>query len=164
MKTLYDTIETTSASNGYPEHLKRATVGFDTFEEAQEYAQENGGSVYSFMRRDGWQLWVREGSVYEPYQITEADFDDNTELLRYEEIDEDNFVDLYIKQRIEGLDEVNAISEAVKSAEALWKAYNELDEDEACVVVCGEYDHTIKTTSMSFSYDTKNWIIGVLDD
>lgn len=164
MKTNYEEIETTSASNGYPSHLKWATIGFETFEEAEEYAKENGGSIMSFHKRDGWNLWVRENAVYEPYTVSEDDYGDNHELLEYGSIDEDNFCDLYIKQAIEGVDDVKTIAEIVSNAKDIWNAYKDLSEGEAVHIQEGCYAEVIKIKTMSWSYDTHNYTIGVLAD
>lgn len=164
MKTNYQRIETTSGMNGYPRNLKNATVGFDTFEEAQEYAQQYGGYIMSFHRRDGWQLWERGNGVCEPYTITEDDYGTGHELLEYGSIDEENFCDLYIKQALEGVDDVQSISEIVKDAAEIWDYYKNLDEGEAVHIQEGRYCDTIETKTMSWSYDTHNYIIGVLDD
>lgn len=54
-------IDTTSAMNGYPQCLKKAIIGFDSFEEADKLAKENGLSIEIFTKRDGWNLWYRTG-------------------------------------------------------------------------------------------------------
>ena len=52
-------IETTSAMNGYPQSLKKALIGFQSFEEAERIASEYGLSIEIFTKRDGWQLYYR---------------------------------------------------------------------------------------------------------
>ena len=62
-------ITTTSARNGYPQRLKRAIIGFDTFEDAEKLAHENGLSIEYFSKRDGWCLWYRERShAFAPFE------------------------------------------------------------------------------------------------
>lgn len=65
-------IETTSEASGYPRNLKKAIIGFDTFEEAQELADRYGLTVREFTKRDGWQLWVRGGRMWEEYSLIDV--------------------------------------------------------------------------------------------
>ena len=52
-------VDTTSAMSGYPQSLKKALIGFDSFEEAERIAGEYGLSIETFTKRDGWQLYYR---------------------------------------------------------------------------------------------------------
>lgn len=56
-------IQTTAGMNGYPQQLQDAIIGFDTFEEAEKLAKENGLSIEVFTKRDGWDLWYRTGNT-----------------------------------------------------------------------------------------------------
>lgn len=72
-----ETIQTTSDRNGYPRELKYATIGFETFEEAEEYAKENDMTVCSFYKKDGWSLWARDGYPLHAFQLHASDFSDD---------------------------------------------------------------------------------------
>jgi len=73
-----DYVETTTGSNGYPENLKFAIVGFKTFEQAQEIADKYGLDIESFKRKDGWQLWSRNGSrMFSAFENSAEYFGDN---------------------------------------------------------------------------------------
>lgn len=78
----YTTVETTSAWNGYPEHLVNAVIGFKTFDEAKEYADENGMDLIWLDRKDGWNLWHRGDQAYFPLTINEETLNDCQHIIR----------------------------------------------------------------------------------
>ena len=54
-------IATTTANNGYPQELKRALIGFTSYEQAEMVAERYGkelGLVFDcFTKCDGWTFW-----------------------------------------------------------------------------------------------------------
>lgn len=68
--TAFEIVETTSSLSGYPENLKWALTGFPSWEEAEEAAKALDGEIISLRRRDGQQLWTRDGRAFEPYTRT----------------------------------------------------------------------------------------------
>lgn len=48
----FELIETTSERSGYPLELKKAIIGFDSMEEAREYAEQHDLSIEIFHKRD----------------------------------------------------------------------------------------------------------------
>ena len=73
-----DIIETVTSGNGYPENLQKALVGFETFEQAQNVADQYGMMITTFTKRDGQQLYFRNGNqTYEPLRITVEDYGDD---------------------------------------------------------------------------------------
>lgn len=66
----FEIIETTSSHSGYPEGLKWALTGFEDWDEAATAAKDLGGEIISLRRRDGQQLWSRDGRAFEPYTRT----------------------------------------------------------------------------------------------
>lgn len=78
----YTTVETTSAWNGYPEHIINAVIGFKTFDEAKDYADEHGMELFWLDRKDGWNLWHRSGEAYEPLTINEDTLNDCQHIIR----------------------------------------------------------------------------------
>lgn len=63
-----DIVEVTQGVNGYPEGLYKVLKGFDTFEDAESFANEICGEVVLLTRRDGHQFWVNHGRQYEPLE------------------------------------------------------------------------------------------------
>ena len=60
-----DIVEVTSGKNGYPEGLYKAIVGFDYFENAEDFAEQVNGEVVLLSRRDGHALYTNNGRAYE---------------------------------------------------------------------------------------------------
>lgn len=59
-----DIVSVTSASNGYPQNVQLALIGFDTFEQAEDVANANGLTIVSLYKRDGWNLWAEQGAAW----------------------------------------------------------------------------------------------------
>ena len=60
-----DIVEVTKGKNGYSEGLYKAIVGFDYFENAEDFAEQVNGEVVLLSKRDGHQLWTNKGRAYE---------------------------------------------------------------------------------------------------
>lgn len=153
----FDIIETTTGTNGYPQNLKFAIVGFENFEDAQHLANKYGLNVESFRKRDGWQLWNRDNAnMYSPYKLdVHRDFGDN-----YNEVDADVIIE-GIKDNIDNL-EYKDVADYLKEQSNILEEINRAEENEVVVTYMGEYYDTLPVESMSFSHDTWNYIIGVI--
>lgn len=77
----------TQGMNGYPSGLYKAVADFESFEDAECFADEVNGEVVLLSRRDGHQFWVNHGRQYEP--LERADYIDEESYIAF--IDEDNF-------------------------------------------------------------------------
>lgn len=154
-------IETTSNSNGYPSNIKPAITGFNTFEDAENVARELGLNVEIFTTRDGWSLWVRNNNrTYEPFTISSEDYGDNYGVIS--KINEENFIDEYVKPYIDDLMRFDDIDNLLDNKKLLWNEIDAMDADEVVVTLYGEHYETLKETSMRWSHDTKHFIIGVI--
>lgn len=60
-----DIVEVTKGKNGYPEGLYKAIVGFDYFENAEDFAKQVNGEVVLLSKRNGHHLWTNKGRAYE---------------------------------------------------------------------------------------------------
>ena len=76
-------IATTTANNGYPQELKRALIGFTSYEQAEMVAERYGkelGLVFDcFTKCDGWTFWSRDKKPalpYTPYDMVKSMKDD----------------------------------------------------------------------------------------
>lgn len=73
----FEIVETTSSLSGYPENLRWALTGFAEWDEAEEAAKALDGEIISLRRRDGQQLWTRDGLIFGPYaRVSESDDED----------------------------------------------------------------------------------------
>lgn len=58
-----DVVETTTGRNGYPQNIKQAIIGFDNWKYAESTAERYGLRITTLHKRDGWQLWERNGDT-----------------------------------------------------------------------------------------------------
>ena len=76
-----DIIEITQGMNGYPEGTYKALKGFDTFEDAESFADEICGEVILVARRDGHSFWQNKGCAYEGIDRSEFINDSSYEVF-----------------------------------------------------------------------------------
>lgn len=82
----YDVTEVTvtSGNNGYPSNLRSALLVYD-WDDAQAIADAYPQvTISSLYKRDGWQFWACEGSIWEPYDI-HGDFCINGRVIESQE-------------------------------------------------------------------------------
>lgn len=153
-------IETTSATNGYPQDLKPALIGFNDYEEAEEFAQEHGLQTYIFHKRDGWQLWQRSKPAYEPMTITSDDYGDDYNMFTHDELDD--YFDNEVKPRLDDFDNMEELKKFLNNQEEIMDELDRCNENEAVITYCGDYYDTVKVKSIEWSHDTHNYVIGVM--
>ena len=156
-------IETTSAMNGYPQDLKKALIGFDTYEQAEKVAEKYGLSIEYFTKRDGWQLYYRTGNhAYSAIEVSAEDYGDN--YRSFTSSDYDDFYENEVKDIICNLDSFDEVDRLLETKKKIYEAIEDLDDDEMVITRDGEYYETIKRVTMSHYYDTKTTVIGVIGD
>ena len=74
-------VEVTEGMNGYPKNLSKAVIGFDTWQDAEEFAKETGREIVRITKRDGHQFWWSEGREFEPLKPTVAWYGDTYEAF-----------------------------------------------------------------------------------
>ena len=153
-------IEITGGSNGYPEpHLGNALIDFDTFEEAQKFADANDTEVCLFHQRDGWHSWENQGTIYRP--LTDSDLFDNMgeNYYPYTKEDEANY-----RERIAEMSEDESLEDIKQAIENLIELKEEAEkagEDMIVIVYENRYYETIDRVMMSCNHDTHQYAIGV---
>ena len=155
-----ETIEITTGINGYPSHLHKAYIGFETFDQAEEFAKQNNGVVVALRKRDGWQFWESEGRVFEPFHVDGDTYGDDYSTETTQEHWEDTCRELLSAMICDGAS-LEDISNAVRNMVAVSEKINLLDDNEALLLCHGEYCDTIKTRTMSYSEDVWSHQIGV---
>lgn len=155
-------IETTASRTGYPKCLRKAIIGFDTFEEAEKLAKENGLSIEIFQKREGWDLWYRTGSTaYEPFRRSAEDFSDD-----YSEFCKDDLVDFYeneVQPMVSDFESFDALRSFLDQKEKIQDEIEDAEDDEIVITCSGEYYDTIKERTMEYSYDSHSYAIGLID-
>jgi hypothetical protein len=153
-------IETTSEGNGYPRNLKTAIVGFEDFEDAENFAQENGGEIIELKRKAGQQLWSRGSRAFEPfYMSTIYGNDPNCEI--YFCGDEERFID-NVKEQIAELNDFALIQSYVEEKSEIWDEFCTLGENEFILVKDGKFEDVIEEERMDYEYDSTYYRIGVI--
>jgi len=160
----FKVIETTSERNGYPSNLKKAIIGFDTFEDAKEIADIYGLSIQYFKKKDGWNLWYRTGNIaHNPMQNKAEDYGDNYREYNpeiYSTIEclyEDDFKEL-IKSNDYSFQE---LKELIKRIENLYE--NIFYCNDGQIVISDGYNHNIVDEyTMYWEYDTNHIAIGLI--
>lgn len=155
-------IETTAKSTGYPESLQKAIIGFDTFEQAEELAKENGLSIEVFQQHDGWDLWYRTGcTAYEPFRRSAEDFGDD-----YSEFSKDDLEDFYeneVQPVVSNFESFDDLRSFLDQKEKIKDEIEDAEDDEIVITYCGEYYDTIKERTMAYSCDSHSYAIGLID-
>lgn len=155
-------VEVTEGNNGYPKNLKRAVYGFENLADAQEFAADVEGEVVLLHRRDGWQLWESKGREFELIQIHTKEFGDNTTKY-FPTITESEFAEhtafVISESYSDGLD---GMKDYIDKRIELWEQIQNLEDDEFIVAEDDEVQDVYKCESMSFNYDTHQYVIGVM--
>ena len=155
-------IDTTSAMNGYPQYLKRAVIGFDTFEQADKLAKENGLSIEIFTKRDGWNLWYRTGDkAWEPFERSADEYGDDYREFSNEDLEE--FYENEVQPSVSDFEDFASLRSFLDIMEKIYDKIEEADDDELVITSEGNYYETIKKTTMEYSYDTHHYAIGLID-
>ena len=157
-------IETTTGMNGYPQHIRGAIIGFGTFEEAVTVAKEYGLRITTFFKRDGWQLYQRDrNTTWEALKITSYDYGDGYRHFT-NEIEEEDFIKEELLPNIVATT-FGDIQIMIYRYGYLFDKIVEAEDDELVIADdSGEYVETIKKELMSWSHDSKTWVIGVMEE
>ena len=154
-------IETTSAMNGYPQSLKKALIGFQSFEEAERIASEYGLSIEIFTKRDGWQLYYRTNNrAYSAIEISAEDFGDD--YRSFTASDYDDFYENEVQDMIGEFESFEDVESFLKSQKKIYEAIENLEDYEMVLTCQGKYYDTVKQYTMCHYYDTKTTIIGLI--
>lgn len=157
-----EVIETTSGMNGYPRNLKEALIGFDSFEQAERVANKHGLSIEIFEKRDGWQLYSRTGrTAYEEIKVSAEEYGDDYSSFISSDLEE--FYENEVKPMIAEFESFEQVEDFLEKKKKICEAIEDLDENEIVITYRGEYFDTVHQTTMSFSYDSKTTVIGLID-
>lgn len=157
-----EVITTTSNGNGYPQRLQRAIVGFDTFEDAEKLANENGLSIEIFTKRDGWCLWYRTGNhALAPFERSFEEY--GGEYRQYSKDDLEGFYMNEVQPSVCAFDDFESLRCFLDIMEEVHDRIEDADDDEIILASFGGYYDTVKKTTMSYCYDTHHFAIGLID-
>lgn len=154
-------VETTTAMNGYPQNVKGAIIGFKDFEQAEALSKETGLRLEIITKHAGWQLWYRNGNwVSGPLEITEDDFGDNFRFITSD--DEKEFYANEVKPFLNDFDNLEDLMKFLEDKQKIAEELGSIGDDYVVVTECGMYYDTINTRPMDFEYDSKYWVIALV--
>ena len=162
-------ISTTTGLNGYPQFLKKAIIGFENFEQAENLAEEYHLDIEIFTKRDGWQLWSRGNNhAYDAFERSAEDYGENYQQFEAN-MSQDDFLQQvgaasYIDELADEEDGLDRIEEYMKDLRKLYNAIAKAADDEIVIADGDVYVETIKKKTMQYSYDTKNYVIGLINN
>lgn len=162
-------IDTTTGLNGYPRALKKAIIGFENFEQAEKLAEEYHLDIEIFTKRDGWQLWSRDNNrAYDAFERSAEDYGENYQQFSAD-MSQDDFLQQvgatsYIDELADEEDGLDRIEEYIKNLRELYTEIEIADDDEIVIAESDVYVETIKKKTMQYSYDTKNYVIGLINN
>ncbi len=155
-------IETTSEPNGYPRNLRKAIIGFESYEQAEELAEKYGLEIEMFEKRDGWDLWARRDRIFNAFDmafIYVEECYDFYKKISFEDFCKREDVHGQLKE-CEDFDEMQARLESFKD---LFEEIESLKEGEILIKDNDGNTFVSKEYSMQYSYDTHNYAIGLID-
>lgn len=155
-------IETTASRTGYPEALQKAIIGFDTFEQAEELAKENGLSIEAFKKSNGWDLWYRTGCQMGTSFLRSAD-DCGDDYRGYTKEDLEDFYLNEVQPMVSDFEDFDSLRCFLDKKEKIKDEIEDAEDDELVLTCCGEYYATIKARTMSYYYDAHSYAIGLID-
>jgi hypothetical protein len=82
---------------GYPNGLYEAVSGFNTFDEAEDFAKQTNGKVMLLARRDGHEYWSNQGRIYKPIEL------DDQFVGNEEEVFENRHADMWFSDFLDTL-------------------------------------------------------------
>ena len=162
-------IITTTGLNGYPQSLKEAIIGFEDFEQAEKLAEEYNLDIEIFTKRDGWQFWNRDSnSAYDAFERSASDYGENFQQFEAN-MSQDEFLQQvgassFIDELADEEDGLDRIEEYMKDLRELYNAIASAADDEIVIADGDVYVETVKEKTMQYSYDTKNYVIGLIDN
>lgn len=139
-----------------------AQGGFDSMEEAREYADQHDLSIEIFDKRDGWNVWYRTGNrAYDPFTRTAEEYGDDYNLFTAD--DAAYYYENEVKEIISDFDNFEDVEKFMKERREVYDAICALDDNESVVTCQGSLYDEIKIHSMGYYFDTHSYAIGLID-
>lgn len=132
-----DAVTITKGMNGYPEGLYEAVSGFNTFDEAEDFARQTNGEVVLLSRRDGYQFWSNCEAIDAPIELDAQFVGNDEEVFENKHADEwfSDFLDV-ISGLISDKDYFTPekFAEAGRRGAVVYEAISEAADEEVVVV------------------------------
>lgn len=159
-----DIVEVTKGKNGYPEGLYKAIVGFDCFENAEDFAEQVNGEVVLLSRRDGHQLWTNKGRAYEGIESAKFIDEDRYEVFE-SELDFEEWCCEEIDSQMRGGFNLFDLKDKINQMCDTYDDIRTKGRDEIAIVDIKDYtcDTTDKYVCFIYDGDVTRYMIAVID-
>ena len=154
-------ISTTSEASGYPANVKDAIIGFENFDEAEQFAKLHHLDIIRVERANGSDLWTRRGTAYKELERDGSEFGDDWLAYSPLSFDAKEFFADTIKDIVTDMETLDDAIECLNKFKELIDAIESAD-DEELVLSDGSNIETIKIHSMRYSYDSHMYAIAVI--
>lgn len=141
-------VETTSSRNGYPSHVLPAITGFESWEQAEQFAEDHNLTLMWCNYRAGQNLWCRWDHAIEPLNIIREYFGDNYDLVDDEEFWFEGF-----QQDMSSCESIEQMKELLKVGEEIHDAFATLGDDEALLLCEDSLRRVIQVNNAISFYD-----------
>ena len=158
-------VEVTQGVNGYPEGLYKAIIGFDYFENAEDFAEQVNGEVVLLSKRDGHALYTNRGRAYEGIE-REKFIDEN----RYEVFESELDFEEWCVGEIEHIMNMGFDLFGLRDAiDQMCDTYNDINgrcRDEIAIVDTRDYtcETTDKYVTEIHDDDVTTYVIAVIEN
>lgn len=126
----------TCSTNGCPQNVQLALVGFDNFEQAEEVANEYDLTIVRLYKRFGWEKWAVQGKARGPIDFFAEVYGDD--YISFDSSwNEYDFISI-LRRSIDGIKEPDGIFDIIDFFKELKKILDDISEDEQ--VVARMYD------------------------
>lgn len=151
-----DIVSVTEASNGYPQNVQLALIGFDNFDQAEDVANANDLTIISLYKRDGWNLWAEQGAACGPIELGAEDYGDDYVSFNSSLSEEDLADDL--RGAIDGIEELDDIFTIVDFYKKIKEQLDDISEAEQVIARMCDADsiEVIKKETMSWHDDANS--------
>lgn len=149
--------------NGYPSGIKKGIVGFENFEDLQRYADKYGLIPCTFHKRDGWHLYERKDTPYQPLQISASDYGDD-----YKQFTNSISQEEFLEQEVLPVLPSTTFDDIITFVHKYEEVFDHIcvaDDDELVIMdFCGNYVETVQAETMQWSHDTHTYVIGLVEE
>lgn len=157
-------VSTCDNANGYPSGIRHAITGFPDFSEAKRAAEACDGEIIEISRRDGRDLWTREGWISGPFEFSGEQFGDNYAVYNDAAAYWQEQREALAGRLSEGL-ELDELAELVSRAQDTRDRLEDLNEGECalCRNEEGIYTYAQDLNGMEYDFDGCRHTVAVIE-
>jgi len=144
-------VNTTTDGTG---HTSNGLIGFETFEQAQEIANEHDFlKLARFQKKEGWGLWhvYDVGYVNEPMTITADKYGDDYYEFNDNMMSEREFIKLEVESALrDGFETFEEIEKLIERKKRIYYEIGRMGDDEKVIVQCGVFYEIVQSPTMNW--------------